>query len=534
VNRRDAIKNVSLAILAARSSRSQRIIAQLSSASPSSKADAINALQLEPFVDPLLLPIQLKSEGLHTSPKHGVQNAPLFRVTMREIHTRMHRDLAPTRMWSYGHDAVAPLLEAHSNKEISVEWINRLPKNHFLPIDYTLHGSGRELPDSRTVTHVHGGRTPAASDGYPEHWFSTGDSTVSHYPNRQDAAMLWYHDHAMGTSRLNLYAGLMGMYLLRDEHEATLGLPSGPYELPLMLYDRMFDGNGQLFYPVSSDPKRPWVEEVFGDAMVVNGRVQPFHIVEARRYRLRMVNASNGRFFRLALSNGASFQQIGADQGFLPQPVKLETIVLAPGERADLIVDFAPMRGQQVALTNGAFQMMQFRVGSSAVSDASQVPATLLPSPPMQEGSAVRSRELTLNQYDSPEGLAMVMLLNRTPWHAPVTEVAKLNTTEIWSFVNLTDDAHPIHLHHVRFRILDRRPFDRDRYLLKNAELHSTGPALGPKPNESGWKDVVQCPPNIVTRIHVSFDGYPGRYLWHCHLQEHEANDMMRPYDIEL
>jgi len=114
----------------------------------------------------------------------------------------------------------------------------------------------------------------------------------------------------------------------------------------------------------------------------------------------------------------------------------------------------------------------------------------------------------------------------------PVTEIAKLGSTEIWSFVNLTDDTHPIHLHHVRFQVIDRRAFDRDTYLLKNATLRFTATAIAPNANETGWKDVVQCPPNMVTRIHIAFDGFPGRYLWHCHVQEHEANDMMRPYDI--
>ena len=139
---------------------------------------------------------------------------------------------------------------------------------------------------------------------------------------------------------------------------------------------------------------------------------------------------------------------------------------------------------------------------------------------------------MTLNEFKDPAGNPMVMLLNRTPWHMPVTETAKLGSTEIWSLVNLTDDTHPIHLHHVRFQVVDRRPFDRDVYLLQNATLRFTGIALAPNPNERGWKDVVQCPPNMVTRIHISFVGYPGRYLWHCHVQEHEANDMMRPYDI--
>ena len=191
--------------------------------------------------------------------------------------------------------------------------------------------------------------------------------------------MLWYHDHAMGTSRLNLYAGLMGVYLLRDEQEARLKLPAGRFELPLVLYDRIFDHEGQLYYPVSPDPEHPWTDEVAGDAMVVNGRVQPFCEVEPRRYRLRVLNAANARFFRLGLSDGSQFLQIGADQGLLPGPVRLTSLLLAPGERADLIVDFAARRGERILLTNGAFQMMQFRVGSTPMPDSSQVPGTLRP-----------------------------------------------------------------------------------------------------------------------------------------------------------
>jgi spore coat protein A len=480
---------------------------------------AINALQLEPFVDPLPLP------GL-------APNAPLISITMREIRLKMHRDLAPTRLWSYGPEAIGPLLEARCHRDLAVEWHNQLPARHFLPIDYNLHGSGRELPESRAVVHLHGGRTPAADDGHPEHWFPPGKSRVCRYPNRQDAAMLWYHDHAMGTSRLNLYAGMMGVYLLRDAHEDSLNLPGGPYELPLILYDRIFDQDSQLLYPISPVPEHPWMDEVAGDAMVVNGRVQPFHDVEPRRYRLRVLNAANGRFFRLGLSTGLTFLQIGADQGLLPAPVRLTTLLLAPGERADLVIDFAAQRGNRVVLTNGAFQMMQFRVGSASSPDRSHVPEVLLPNARLAEASAARTRQMTLNEFKDPAGNSMVMLLNRTPWHVPVSEVAKLGSTEVWSLVNLTDDTHPIHLHHVRFQVVDRRPFDRDLYLLQNATLRFTGTALAPNSNEDGWKDVVQCPPNLVTRIHISFAGYPGRYLWHCHVQEHEANDMMRPYDI--
>jgi spore coat protein A len=517
LNRRDLLRQAALSTLISRVGLGRPTNQHTA---PSGLSRAINALQLQPFVDPLPLP--------QLSPQQGGR----CHISMREIRVKMHRDLPPTRLWSYGPEAMGPLLEAHSHEGLTVEWHNHLPPRHFLPIDYSLHGSGRELPESRAVVHLHGGRTPAADDGYPEHWYPRGESRVCHYPNRQDAAMLWYHDHAMGTSRLNLYAGLMGVYLLRDEQEARLKLPAGRFELPLVLYDRIFDHEGQLYYPVSPDPEHPWTDEVAGDAMVVNGRIQPFCEVEPRRYRLRLLNAANARFFRLGLSDGSQLLQIGADQGLLPAPVRLNSLLLAPGERADLIVDFAAMRGKRILLTNGAFQMMQFRVGSTPVPDSSQIPGTLRPGVTLPERAAVRRCEMTLNEFKEPAGNPMVMLLNRTPWHMPVTETAKLGSSEIWSLVNLTDDTHPIHLHHVRFQVMDRRSFDRDVYLLQNATLRFTGDVLGPNPNETGWKDVVQCPPNMVTRIHISFDGYAGRYVWHCHVQEHEANDMMRPYDI--
>jgi spore coat protein A, manganese oxidase len=519
LNRRELLRKAALSTLATRVGLGYAEL-PWSSAASSRKSPVFNALELEPFVDPL--PI---AERLPRQHERCI-------ITMREIRVKMHRDLPATRLWSYGREAVGPILEAHSNEELVVEWRNQLPLRHFLPIDYSLHGSGREVPESRAVVHLHGGRTPSRFDGYPEHWYPSGKSRVCHYPNRQEAATLWYHDHAMGSSRLNLYAGLAGLYLLRDEYEARLDLPAAGYELPLIFYDRIFDRDGQLFYPVSPDPLHPWVDEVAGDAMVVNGRVTPFCEVEPCAYRLRVVNAANARFFRLALSNGMPFVQIGADQGLLPAPIKVNTLLLAPGERADLIVDFASTPGERIVLTNGAFRMMQFRVSSTPARHNLRLPNTLRAVVRLPETAAAAKRQMTLNEFRDPAGNPKIMLLNRTAWHMPVTETARLGSTEIWSLVNLTDDTHPIHLHHVRFQVMDRRPFDRDVYLMENGTLRFAGAPMAPNSNELGWKDVVQCPPHMVTRIHISFAGFPGRYLWHCHVQEHEANDMMRPYDI--
>ena len=222
---------------------------------------------------------------------------PFYRVAMREIHQKVHRDLPPTRMWGFNNSSPGPIFETRSGEGLIVEWVNELPTKHFLPIDHTLHGAGLDKPEVRAIVHLHGGRTPAASDGYPEDWVVPGKSLVYHYPNRQDAALLFYHDHTMGINRLNIYAGLQGLFVVRDEVEERLNLPAGKYEIPLLLYDRFLRTDGQMEYPVSPDPKAPWVPEIYSNAMLANGKLFPYVDVEPRRYRLRVMNGSNARFF---------------------------------------------------------------------------------------------------------------------------------------------------------------------------------------------------------------------------------------------
>ena len=498
----------------------------------------LDATKLTPFVDPLPLPVRLEPQGrrsVERNTEHNAVDAPYYRIDVKEIHAKLHRDLPPSRMWSYGDTAAPVLFEARRDEGILVEWVNSLPAKHFLPLDAPMKGM-EDAPETRIVTHVHGSRTPSLSDGYPEDWFGPGLSKLCFYPNHQDAAALWFHDHAMGVNRFNVFAGLMGWYLLRDEHEASLNLPSGPYELPLMLYDRSFDPAGQLYYPNPPD-EGVWSQEFLGDALLVNGKVQPFVDVEPRLYRLRIVNTANSRFFSLALSNGHAFQVIGSDQGLLPAPIAMHRLVLGSAERTDLLVDFAAMAGQNVVLHSDSLDLLQFRVAAASPAPAATpipIPKALRPIPRIPESEAIRTRRMTLNQYDGDDGDPMVMLLNRKHWVDPVTEVVQLDSTEIWELVNLTDDTHPIHLHLVRFQILDRQPIAVEDFLLGDEEgqLHPTGPAVPPPPHELGWKDVVQCPPGTVTRILIPFHGYVGRYLWHCHILEHEANDMMRPYDV--
>src|ERR1700690_4371576 len=301
----------------------------------------LNASTLAQFVDPLPLPEILRPVGKRPSPDNPALQLPYYRVAMRQFEQSVHRDLKPTRLWGYASSSPGPTFETRSGQGLLVEWVNELPEKHLLPVDHNIHGAEADKPEVRTVVHLHGAKAPPESDGYPEKWYVPGKSAVCHYPNRQDAAMLWYHDHTLGINRLNVFAGLFGAFFIRDEFEDSLNLPRGKYEVPLMICDRILDPGGQLNYPVSDDPKSPWVPEVFGDAVLLNGKLFPYLEVEPRKYRFRVLNAANGRFFRLTLSNGQSFQKIGTDQGLLPAPVPLTRLTIAPGERADLIIDFS-------------------------------------------------------------------------------------------------------------------------------------------------------------------------------------------------
>jgi len=483
------------------------------------------------FVDRLPIPPIAKSTGFRDDPLNPGHLIPYYRVEMRQFEAKMHRDVRPTLQWGYGASVPGPTFETRSGEGLLVEWVNRLPRRHFLPIDHNLHGAGADVPDVRTVVHLHGAKAPPESDGYPENWAVTGQAALYHYPNEQEAAMLWYHDHAMGITRLNIFAGLLGGFLIRDHAETSLDLPSGKYEIPLIIYDRTLKQSGELHYPTSGLPAAPWVPELNGNAIVINGKIFPYLEVAPRKYRFRVLNAANFRFFNLSLSNRQPFYQIGTDLGLLPGPVKLSRLALFPAERADIVIDFSGRAGQTIIMKNLATELLQFRVLPKDAEDLSALPARLRSLERIAEVEAVRTRTLTLMESDDFKGNSKVMLLDGKRFHMPVSEKPMIDTTEIWELVNLTGDAHPIHLHLGRFQVLDRRPFDRFAYNL-NKVLRYTGPALPPAAQEAGWKDTVRTDPDTVTRIIVRFEGFTGRYVWHCHLLEHEDNEMMRPYEV--
>jgi spore coat protein A, manganese oxidase len=497
----------------------------------SAPAPALDPGKLKRYVDPLPIPPIARSAGTRPNPENPAAKLPFYQLKMAEFEAHVHRDVPSTRLWGFNGVSPGPTIGVRTGEGVLVEWSNGLPQRHLFAVDHTLHGAERDKPEVRSVVHLHGAKVPPESDGYPESWFVQGKSSLCYYPNRQDACALWYHDHAMGINRLNIYAGLLGLYIVRDDAEDALGLPAGEHEIPLVLCDRQFTADGQLYYELAPVPGQPWVSEFYGNCTLVNGKLFPYLDVEPALYRFRVLNGSNAQFFNLSLSNNQPLAQIGSDQGLLPAPVAARQVLVAPGERVDIVIDFTHLGGQQVLLKIGLVEdILQFRVRPGAAS-AKALPAALRPVPQIPESAAVQTRLLTLNEYMSPQGESMTMLLGGAHWDMPITEKPTLDTVEIWTLINLTEDVHPIHLHLVRFQILDRRPFDKFHYFDKG-ELRYIGAAQPPAAGEAGWKDTVRVPAKMVTRIIARFEGYAGRYVWHCHILEHEDNEMMRPYEV--
>jgi spore coat protein A len=566
------------------------------------------------------------------------------------------KPLPITTVWSYG--TVKPLgsfhypafsIEARVNEPVRVKWINDLKDPvtgnflpHLLPVDQTLHwanppqtcAEGTPRTDCRgtdpnpytgpvpIVVHLHGAHVNPDSDGYPEAWFLPAANNIPpgyatrgsnfgqipgapledgaalfQYRNDQRAATLWFHDHALGMTRSNVYAGPAGFYLLRggsdDLPSGEAGqLPGGAYEIPLAIQDRSFNADGSLFFAGSraffdgfqgpyvddsvypSDISPIWNPEFFGNTIVVNGKTWPYLNVEPRKYRFRILNGSDTRFLVLDFkNNNLKFTQIGSDGGFLPTPVVLDRLLIAPAERRDVIVDFSKLKpGQRVILRNDGpdspfgelpiegeranpattGQVMEFRIVPPSAADLSVIPA--LPAF-TSLGDPTNVRQVSLNELEST--LVCVDRKNRyisgvTPplcggigvplaplearlgtvdamglgvplaWEDAVTEDPGLNSTEIWEIDNFTEDAHPIHVHMVQFQVVDRTPFGA-----------TIGGSMtrGPEPGEAGFKDTVVALPGEITRIKAVYD-IPGLFVWHCHIISHEDNEMMRPYCV--
>ena len=486
---------------------------------------------LTPYVDALPIPAVAQ-------PVSGVPGgAAEYVIPIREVSQRLHRDLPLTRVWGYGGSYPGPTILATSGVPITVTWQNDLRDSlgalrttHYLPVDECLQGPDMEGPTARVVTHLHGGHVPPESDGYPESTMLPGQQQVISYPNNQPPGTPWYHDHAMGITRLNVMMGMAGFYLIGDAFESALGLPSGEYEIGLAIQDRSFNPDGSFRYPAM------WMEHFEGDKMLVNGKVWPYLQVKQGKYRFRMLNGCNSRFLHLSLSNGAPFTVIGTDLGLLPAPVTRTELLLGPGERQDLVIDFAGFApGTQIVLQNDAPapypgepgvgvipNVMRFDVIGTA-GHLAPVPAALRPVAPVDTSEAVISRDFTLRKGNDPCTGSMWMI-NDLGWD-DVTEYPVLGTTEIWRFINETGVSHPMHMHLVQFQVVDRQPFTRVA-----GEIVPTGPPVPPAPSEAGWKDTAPVNPGEMLRVIARFEDYSGLYAYHCHMLEHEDHEMMRQF----
>ena len=493
-----------------------------------------------------------------------------------------------TTVWGYNGSYPGPTIVAKKDVPIGVFWRNKLvngsnqPLPHLLPIDRSIDWAFGNDPAWQSygvpvVTHVHGGHSESASDGLPDQWFTPnyakkgpgfikGDIEPFYYRNDQEAATIWYHDHALGVTRLNVYAGLAGYYIITDDNELNLQttdkLPVAPYDIGLAIQDRMFTSTGQLFYPSTAEeeededvPKPTILPEMFGDFILVNGMTWPVLEVEPRQYRFRMLNGSDSRFYNLSLSTGQQFIQIGSDQGLLYSPFAMNQMLIASGERKDIILDFSDpaLWGQTIILKNNAKspypkgdvvdpqttgRIMAFRVSKPLNTNfpLTELPATLRsPIVPLQ--TDLPPRKLVLFETEDEYGRIMPILgtvdEGMLGFREEVTENPALNSTEIWELYNETMDAHPIHLHLVRMQLISRQKFIAriNEENGKPTNIRLIGQPKYPGPDEQGWKDTWVTFPGEVTKVIAKFDR-PGLYVWHCHILSHEEHDMMRPFFV--
>ncbi|MCU0937304.1 MAG: multicopper oxidase domain-containing protein, partial [Gammaproteobacteria bacterium] len=500
-----------------------------------------------------------------------------------------------------------------------------------ITLDWANPGAVGGITPVPVVAHLHGGDVQTPEDGGPDAWGTPCATYLGlspnpnascanpipsqegrlfsfpyQYDNAQEAGNLWYHDHALGITRTNVYMGLAGFYFLRDPNENALRdagvLPSFPYEVPIVIQDREFDSTGQLLYPVGRVPVNSALPEFFGSVALVNGQAWPKLDVEPRKYRLRLLNGSDSRFYDLRFEVFAKDNKItpgtgvpvpilviGNELGLLDTPavpalntpvggVRPNTpnvLAIGPGERYDVIADFTNVPlGSRVVVTNTALspypnaarpanklldRIMAFDVvtpldplvANATVAIGTDLRTAKLGAVAIPPGTPVR-RILLFEGVDAL-GRLQTMLGPVDPdpvtgqqgtltYNDPITERPVQGTTEIWEFYNTTVDAHPMHLHLVDFRVIDRQNFTgvltpkvntdgSTGAILSPASIQKVGPIVQPAAWEQGKKDTVKSFPGEVTRVLVSFNR-AGEYVYHCHILSHEDHEMMRPYEV--
>ncbi len=453
------------------------------------------------------------------TPSTRTSDADLYELTVRQAQVSILPG-TKTTIWGYNGTFPGPTIEARSGRKVILTLRNELP----VPI----------------VNHLHGGRTPPDSDGYPtdlilpkEGWSATQSrdsfariatfSRVYIYPNEQRGASLWYHDHRMDFTGPQMWRGLAGFYILRDDEEERLPLPKGDKEIALMICDRSFDSDGSLMYP-SFDPTlrqtpgvlHPYMGGVQEDIILVNGAPWPRLDVANTLYRFRILNASNARQLELALDpgppEGPSILQIGSDGGLLAGPVAHHSLPIAPAERFDVVLDFSKYAvGRKILLRNlqsrdATRDVMRFDVVRQEKTDS--FVANRLGEYELLDHRASAATRFFDFSYG---GMKQGWVINAKPFDPSRMDAdPKLGSTEIWRL--RTDLHHPLHLHLAHFQVLTH-----------------TG---RPRPYDAGWKDTIDMVAGETAEILVKFNGYRGRYVFHCHNLEHEDMAMMGNFEV--
>ncbi|MGW6141507.1 multicopper oxidase family protein [Streptomyces sp. NPDC055144] len=455
----------------------------LTSGGSANAATAAGAPAVTPFAVPLPVPKVL-------APYRRTSTADYYAVTMSRT---SHQILPGTRtdVLTYNGTFPGPTIRARKGRTAVVRQINAL-----------------DMPAS---VHLHGGSNPVEHDGGMTDTIAPGRSRTYVYANDQVGATLWTHDHAHHMESEHVYRGLSGLYLLGDKAEDALGLPSGRYEVPLVLRDAQFDAAGQMVYTMDDAENRTTI--------LVNGAPWPYMKVEARKYRFRMLNSCNLRIFILCLNDGSQVTQIGSDGGLLPAPAATPVLVLSPGERADFVVDFSRYApGTQLTLQNMlgpgptelVGQIMRFDVGEKTP-DTSRVPDALTTLPALPKPTVERSFELRM---DEPGTGDKAYINGKTFDAGRIDTNIEWGDTEVWTVTNTsTTIPHNFHTHLVQFRILER-----------------DGQPVYPA--EAGLKDTVLLFPGQTARLQLTFDTHKGVYPYHCHMIDHSAMGMMAQMKI--
>ena len=556
------------------------------------------------------------------------------RLTAKGFSQKLHSQLPSTPLFGYARtaDGVAaypgPTLLVSQDVPIRVAYRNALPEDppawlnpgatltaqggydQFAAVKVGMHGKVRML------THLHGGLVLGEDDGNPaagpiyqrdasgnfvtdlngnrvavgdyRDGFGPGETQWADYPFGQPGSLLWFHDHYLGDTRMNVVAGLAAGCIVTDELDTfdgdnPLGLPMGTYDIPLVIQDKQFTMTGEILYPFApASTNGPWLGEYFGDCMLVNGAIWPSLTVEPAMYRFRLLNGSNARILDLKIP-GAPMYVIGSEGGFLPEgtaPVPIKHVVMAPAERYDVIVDFRRLAGTTVQIKNTnprrpvatparpLTQVMQIRVKATASPGA---PLTLPKASPGALGTneqpledlrsrgaplagVVKTRAIVLNEV-GPETPSWYLNLNAKRFDDPITEILDQDAVEDWVYVNTTADTHPMHTHLFTFQVMGRFPFSAKAYRATFGTPNGatpppggdptsalrrfiTGPMLPPGSEEMGWKDTVKANPGQLTIVRAKFSlpagaSVPQHYVHHCHIVEHEDNDMMRPFTVQ-